>query len=363
MGITGLLPLVKPIMQKKSIKAYAGSAIGIDGHAWLHQALPVSASDLYFNKMNDKYIAIFMSKVDSLLDNGIRPVVVFDGDSFAPKSLTNAKRKAQRDKCKMEIEFFIKNNNMAKARELMKRCVSVTPLIVYNLIKALVARSIEYIISPYEADAQLYYLQKIKYIDYILTEDSDLIPYGGTRILYKYNGVNVEEYNADKLHKCRGSFFSENILDICILSGCDYADSIKGVGLNTAHKKLEETRTVKNFIELMASSKKSVPSSYMSTFLSAKLTFLHHIVFDPVKQCRVHLNETSLVYDFLGTLENMPYIVKSEIGEDICVLRHIIYRSTETCVEAIQKKSGCDDSESLDVDMNTISPYFAGKNN
>ena len=33
-------------------------------------------------------------------------------------------------------------------------------------------------ISPYEADAQLAYLNKINYVDFIISEDSDLLPFG-----------------------------------------------------------------------------------------------------------------------------------------------------------------------------------------
>ena len=46
---------------------------------------------------------------------------------------------------------------------------------------------IEFIVSPYEADAQLAYLSRTNYVDYIVTEDSDLIAFGAKRILYKLN--------------------------------------------------------------------------------------------------------------------------------------------------------------------------------
>jgi exonuclease-1 len=33
---------------------------------------------------------------------------------------------------------------------------------------------------------------------------------------------------------------------MCILSGCDYAASIQGIGLKTAHKLLKQHRTIEN---------------------------------------------------------------------------------------------------------------------
>jgi len=41
---------------------------------------------------------------------------------------------------------------------------------------------IDYIIAPYEADAQLAYLAKKKIIDIVITEDSDLILFGCPKV-------------------------------------------------------------------------------------------------------------------------------------------------------------------------------------
>lgn len=51
--------------------------------------------------------------------------------------------------------------------------------------------NVECIVSPYEADAQLAYLNKTNYIDAIITEDSDLIAFGAKKIIFKmdYNGL------------------------------------------------------------------------------------------------------------------------------------------------------------------------------
>ena len=43
-----------------------------------------------------------------------------------------------------------------------------------------------FLVAPYEADGQLTYLSQHKYIDFIVSEDSDFIPCGAEAILYKY---------------------------------------------------------------------------------------------------------------------------------------------------------------------------------
>ena len=50
------------------------------------------------------------------------------------------------------------------------------------LIRELRSRSIDYIVAPYEADAQLAFLDKENLVDAIITEDSDLFVFGCRRV-------------------------------------------------------------------------------------------------------------------------------------------------------------------------------------
>ncbi len=44
---------------------------------------------------------------------------------------------------------------------------------------------IDYIVAPYEADAQLAYLAMHNHVDGVITEDSDLIIFGAPFVLFK----------------------------------------------------------------------------------------------------------------------------------------------------------------------------------
>lgn len=41
---------------------------------------------------------------------------------------------------------------------------------------------ISYVVAPYEADAQMTFLALSKHVDAVITEDSDLIPFGCPRV-------------------------------------------------------------------------------------------------------------------------------------------------------------------------------------
>lgn len=84
----------------------------------------------------------------------------------------------------------------AQAREILTRCVDVTPEMAAQVIKALKVEAIPYIVAPYEADAQLAYLERSGIVDGVITEDSDLLVFGCTNVLFKLdpdgNCVNIK---------------------------------------------------------------------------------------------------------------------------------------------------------------------------
>lgn len=73
----------------------------------------------------------------------------------------------------------------------MADAIDVSPDVAYKLIEELKIRNIEFIVAPYEADAQLAYLNRVGIVDFIITEDSDLLAFGAKKILYKLDFINL----------------------------------------------------------------------------------------------------------------------------------------------------------------------------
>lgn len=110
----------------------------------------------------------------------------------------------------------------------------------FLLIQRLKKRSVPFLVSPYEADAQLAYLSRQGVVDAVISEDSDLVPYGCARVLYKMdrqgNGVEIARECLDKCTDVplRG-WTDDMVLKWCILAGCDYLPSLNGMGIKGAH--------------------------------------------------------------------------------------------------------------------------------
>lgn len=69
-----------------------------------------------------------------------------------------------------------------QAMDQFRKCVDVTPEMAFEVIQALKAAGVDFVVAPYEADAQLTYLEKHGIVDGIVTEDSDLLVFGCKKV-------------------------------------------------------------------------------------------------------------------------------------------------------------------------------------
>ncbi|XP_038724106.1 exonuclease 1-like isoform X2 [Tripterygium wilfordii] len=175
--------------------------------------------------------------------------------------------------------------------------------------KVLKQENVQYIVAPYEADAQMTFLAVSKKVDAVITEDSDLIPFGCPRIIFKMDklGQGVE-FRQSMLQQNKelsfAGFSMEMLLEMCIFSGCDYLQSLPGMGLKRAHALIKKFKCYDKVIKHLRYSTASVPSLYEESFKKAMLTFQYQRVYDPVSEDIVHLSESCDTLgddlDFLG---------------------------------------------------------------
>ena len=80
-------------------------------------------------------------------------------------------------------------------------------------------KNVECIIAPYEADSQLAYLYHTKQVNYIISEDSDMIAYNCFKLIkgLKSNGECFVMNATKKKNNSSKSFLSQ-FLKICIIN-------------------------------------------------------------------------------------------------------------------------------------------------
>lgn len=168
----------------------------------------------------------------------------------------------------------------------------------FEFIQHLKELKIEFIVAPYEADAQLTYLYLSGRAQVIITEDSDLLPFGVGKCFFKMdkvgNGIEVDLSRLDEVQELNFKNFKDNMfLVACILSGCDYLENIKGIGFKKAHKYVyEHGDDIQAILKhIRREGKFLIPKDYEKGFEQAMLTFKFQLVFCPKAQDLVHLND------------------------------------------------------------------------
>lgn len=70
------------------------------------------------------------------------------------------------------------------ANEAYKKGLKITHMMSHRLIERLQQEKIKYVVAPYEADAQLAYMFKMKVIHAVIANDVDMIPFGCGEVSY-----------------------------------------------------------------------------------------------------------------------------------------------------------------------------------
>ena len=223
-----------------------------------------------------------------LIHFGVTPFLVFDGDYLPSKASTETERARRRDESRKAGLEFYRLGKPAQAQKELQKAVDVTPEMAGQLIRELKKLGVQYVVAPYEADAQLAYLEKRGLIQGVLSEDSDLLVFGVKCLLTKLDQYgDCIEINRRDFTACRDvSLVGWSDVDfrlMAILSGCDYLPSISNMGLLTAYRMVRKHKTIDKILRMLQfDGKYHVPVGYQEAFQNAVLTFCHQRVFCPL---------------------------------------------------------------------------------
>ncbi|GAB4860991.1 hypothetical protein Ancab_036151 [Ancistrocladus abbreviatus] len=240
--------------------------------------------ELCLNSEGDKklqYINYFMHRINLLRYHKITPVVVFDGGNIPCKAATENERYRRR-KANRELAMEkLQEGNIGGAAEL------------FQILRS---EDVEFTVAPYEADAQLAYLSSIEEeqggVVAVITEDSDLLAYGCPAIIFKMDRYgNGEEIMLDKVFSSNDhkpsfrNFNRELFTDMCVLAGCDFLQSVPGIGIVKAHSLVSKYCNIDRVLSALKFQKGSqVPEDYTKSFREAVAVFQHARVYD--KDCK-----------------------------------------------------------------------------
>ncbi|XP_034216747.1 exonuclease 1 [Prunus dulcis] len=330
MGIKDLLRFMKPYISPIHIKKYAGKRVGIDAYSWIHKGAYSCSLELCMNSNSErklKYIDYFMHRINLLRHHKITPVVVFDGGNVPCKAAT-AEERHRRRKTNHDLAMAkFKEGDIRAATELFQRAVSVTPSMAHQLIQILRSENIEFVVAPYEADAQLAFLSNLEAekggIAAVITEDSDLVAYGCQAVVFKMDQYgNGEEMVLENVFNPVGRTPSFQNFDQELFTGCDFLPSVHGIGIAKAYALVSKYRNLDRALSVLKSQKgNQMPEDYPKCFKEALAVFQHAQIFDAEKKKVKHMKAIpeKLVQSLDGELDflgpEMPPSVATAIAE------------------------------------------------
>ena len=332
MGISNLLKILESIQTSRHLSYYKGKRVAVDGYCWLHKSIYLISEQIFHNPHSKRYLKYLNKRVEQLLRFNIIPIIVFDGDKLQMKKFEEEERQKRRNEVTMESLKLIRKGMEKEAQSKRLEGIDINPHMAYEFIKLLKQKGIEYYVAPYEADIQLAYLDKINYVDCIITEDSDLLALGCKKVLYKLDldtniGFEIETKNIKKCSKYDFSNFdSDKFLTFCILSGCDYF-KVKGVGANNAYKVITNSPSYKkcimniceNYNKKNKDKEKLDYDELIEQFEKAFLTFRYQVVYCPIeKKLRYYSDIKHSKYKFASKyLNNLDFLGTTDVDEDL----------------------------------------------
>uniref|UniRef100_A0A6C0K961 XPG N-terminal domain-containing protein n=1 Tax=viral metagenome TaxID=1070528 RepID=A0A6C0K961_9ZZZZ len=208
------------------------------------------------------HISGFLNRITTWVQAGVVPLFVFDGEPPDAKLQTLRKRKEEKRKLyirveKLEQDILTLTDPKAKIlveqqiKTIRNQIVHVTPEQKEDVIELLKILGIPFIEAKGEAEHLCSYLQRNGVGDFTVTDDSDAFAFGSTKVIrfIKNNNMGcLECYCLDSILKDLGLSF-KRFLDLCILCGCDFCDTIPRVGALTAFALMKKHATIEEILE------------------------------------------------------------------------------------------------------------------
>jgi flap endonuclease-1 len=190
-----------------------------------------------------------------IVDNGIKPLYVFDGAPPKLKSGELAKRFARKAEATEAAEEAKETGTAEEVEKFSRRTVRVTREHNDECKRLLTLMGVPYIVAPTEAEAQCAVLARAGKVYAAASEDMDTLCFDSPILL---RHLTFSEQKKEPIQE----FFLDRVLaglamdrrqfvDLCILLGCDYVDPIPKIGPSTAVNLIREHGSLEKVVEFI----------------------------------------------------------------------------------------------------------------
>jgi len=212
-----------------------------------------------------------------MLEAGLKPIYVFDGKPPTMKRAELAKRSDKRGDAEADLAAAKEAGDADAVAKFAKRTVKVTPTHNAECKRLLTLLGVPVVDAPSEAEAQCAEIVKAGAAYALATEDMDALTFGAPRVLRHLmapaaQDVPVHEYAYEGVLAGLG-LTPAQFVDVCILCGCDYCGTIRGVGPQRALDLIKKHGTIEAALATLDPAKYPVPDPF--PYDDARRLFTH----------------------------------------------------------------------------------------
>lgn len=255
------------IKHPTTLKDHAGSTFTVDAYNILYQFLSSIRQPDGTPLMDRKgrvtsHLSGIFYRTINMLDNGIRPVYVFDGKPTELKNRTIEERKMAKEKARIELSRAMEEGDTERVRSLSARITYVGKETVTETRELLSVMGLPFVNAPSEGEAQASYMSGIGAVNGVISQDYDCLLFGASRVLRNfavfgrrkipgrniYINVQPEYIDLEETLKVN-DLTREQLIYIGILVGTDFNKGIRGIGPKTALKLIRKHGDITKVLE------------------------------------------------------------------------------------------------------------------
>jgi len=280
MGIKNLTSFLKDhcpnSIRQINLSELNGKKAAIDVSIWLYR----------FKYKGNKLIPKFFEQINRLRINNITPIYIFDGPPGPEKNDVMSVRKTKKEEKFNKIDSLkndlLNSDNVNKLiiqnqiDELNNKIISVSREDIKAVKQLFDFMNIKYIRANGEADLLCSKLCTENIVDFVISEDMDLLTSGSKYLLRDFNIYNNKAtlYDLDCILNTLNITY-DKFVELCILFGCDYLKRISGLGPKKSFKMIKEEGSIESIIGILKQ-KKTVHDTYIDEFKKSKDIFMNY---------------------------------------------------------------------------------------
>jgi flap endonuclease-1 len=209
---------------------------------------------------------------------GIKPIYVFDGKPPEMKSNELKKRRERAMEAEEMFERAEEEGDEDRMLMMAKRTIRVTREQVEDGKKLLRLMGVPVVEAPSESEAQCAQMTKLGLVFGTATEDMDALTFGAPTLIRHLTFAEsrkqpIQIFDLDTILKS-WKITMDQFIDICILCGCDYCDSIRGIGPKKAHSMIKKYGNIESVVKSIRHKRQYVvPHGFLDNIVQVRELF------------------------------------------------------------------------------------------